>query len=320
MHTFDKAGYGKWSPDGRWLVSKLYGSFELWDPAEGSRIKTFKNVNPDVNAAFSADCQLLAIAFRDGTVVIWDVATQSEIQRIKTPSSSVYQLAFSIDSQDLAIAWDGNVEIWDMSSRTCVQTLDMSSRIRVPTLDISLGSEYLKLTLSRRSQRLVTVIKARDDEFSITSVWNLSTGALLDTLYPTSIVFSLALTANGQCLATMSTTSMDNLEIQIWDVTERTVTYSQRMDIPETAHNIQFDPTNNSRLSTYAGVIDLGQIGVGYCGYGLVHDKEGEWIVKGSERMLWVPPEYRSVSSVSMMGSSVALGSSTGRVLLMRFE
>ncbi|KAH6888553.1 hypothetical protein B0T10DRAFT_573325 [Thelonectria olida] len=316
IHALDEAAYLDSSPDGRWIISRVHRpkgnkSFELWDPAENSCIQKFEDIGDFTDAAFSADRQLLATASLDGTVGIWDVATQNETQRIKTPSSSsASALAFSIDSHDIAIASDGAVEIWDMSSRTRVRTLDTDGEARM-------------LALSKHSQRLVTVL---DSEYnptaptgSIISVWDLSTGALVDTLEAKPYIRSLAFTANGQRLATMSSDWGTWGEIQIWDVIAKTGTCSQMMNIAKQGASIRFDPKNSSRLWTNAGVLDLDMTGVSYCGYGLINDMDGDWVVKGSERMLWLPREYRSVYSVGK-DSTMAFSNKAGRVLIMQFE
>ncbi|EXL90225.1 hypothetical protein FOIG_16513 [Fusarium odoratissimum NRRL 54006] len=52
-------------------------------------------------------------------------------------------------------------------------------------------------------------------------------------------------------------------------------------------------------------------------GYGISTD--GVWVVKDGMDMLWLPPEYRPERS-AVVGSTVAIGCPSGRVLVMKFS
>ncbi|KAH7247439.1 uncharacterized protein BKA55DRAFT_571828 [Fusarium redolens] len=85
----------------------------------------------------------------------------------------------------------------------------------------------------------------------------------------------------------------------------------------------------NSRLSTDIGVLnlDLSSANAAQCtnaslldcshyGYGVSTDSI--WIVKDRKRLLWLPLEYRASKS-AVAGSTVAIGTHSGRVLVMEF-
>ena len=135
----------------------------------------------------------------------------------------------------------------------------------------------------------------------------------------TSVVFS----NDGQRLASGS----DDKTVKIWDATSGSCL--QTLEMGHTIHHCSFDPLDNSRLLTDIGVVDLdaskSTFGPSFPatdmpsfdGYGL--GKDGLWIMKDKERVLWLPPECR-LSYSAVAGSSIALGCRSGRVLIIGFK
>jgi hypothetical protein len=44
-----------------------------------------------------------------------------------------------------------------------------------------------------------------------------------------------------------------------------------------------------------------------------------EWLIRSSQRILWLPPEYRP-SAVGVNGNVIAIGTGAGRVIFMRVD
>ncbi|KAH7180158.1 hypothetical protein DER46DRAFT_640400 [Fusarium sp. MPI-SDFR-AT-0072] len=115
-------------------------------------------------------------------------------------------------------------------------------------------------------------------------VWDAAMGACLQTLKGhSSSVNLVAFSADGQRLASGS----DDKTIMVWDTTIGT-------------------------RSTDATLRNVRQSG---WGIGI----DGIWIVKDGKGVLWLPREYR-VEEFAVVGSAVAIGCRSGRVLVMKFS
>jgi WD40 repeat protein len=119
----DGAGYPRFSPDGRWLVtldhsnnfaSILFGRMgghsgltagtqvvvQGLAPGAG-RFKISGIAAPDTYA-ISPDSRQLAIGYRDGTIQVWDLHSAAELFRYAPGPLSVSHLAFTPDGAGLA--------------------------------------------------------------------------------------------------------------------------------------------------------------------------------------------------------------------------
>jgi WD40 repeat protein len=176
------------------------------------------------------------------------------------------------------------------------------------------------MVFSADGQRLAS---GSDD--STVKIWDAATGACKQTLEGhgssvTSVVFS----ADGQRFASGS----DGGTVKIWDAA--TGACLQTLDVGS-VHQISFDPTTNTLLSTDIGLLNLDQLapaiddrstkltlqGVRHSGWGISTD--GVWIVKNGKEMLWLPPDYRGAKA-AIVRSTVAIGCRSGRVLVMKFS
>ncbi|KAH7169753.1 WD40-repeat-containing domain protein, partial [Fusarium flagelliforme] len=159
-------------------------------------------------------------------------------------------------------------------------------------------------------------------------IWDAGTGACLQTLEGHSeSVSSVAFSADGQRLASGS----HDKTVKIWDTA--TGACLQTLEIDRVITDLTFDPMTNSLLSTDIGLLNLDLLAlppttdtrltdatlrdVRHSGWGISTD--GVWIVKDGKGMLWLPPEYRGMES-AVVGSTVAIGCRSGRVLVMKFS
>lgn len=159
-------------------------------------------------------------------------------------------------------------------------------------------------------------------------LWDAVTGECKQTLEGhsntvTSVVFS----ADGQQIASGS----GDRTVKIWDA--ETGECKQTFEAGRVLAHLLFDPMTNTRLFTDIGLLNLDLPalppaidnqstdatlrGVRHSGWGISSD--GIWIVKDGKNMLWLPLEYR-VEESAVVGSTVAIGCRSGRVLVMKFS
>jgi len=127
-------GHEKWvagvafSPNG-WLASGGGdGTVRIWDVVTGEQIgpplKPHTLTDKSVifndaairivrNVAFSPDGKLVAAAYWDGTVGVWDAAAGQLVRTLEGHRHCVHNVAFSPDGKRLASAsWDGTIKLW----------------------------------------------------------------------------------------------------------------------------------------------------------------------------------------------------------------
>ncbi|KAH7302810.1 WD40-repeat-containing domain protein, partial [Stachybotrys elegans] len=159
-------------------------------------------------------------------------------------------------------------------------------------------------------------------------VWDAATGACVQTLEGHDrLVWSVAFSADGQRLASGS----DDKTVKVWDAA--TGACVQTLEVGRVITHLSFNPMANSLISAETGLLNLDLPplppvidnqptdatlqGARHSGWGISTD--GLWIVKDGKGMLWLPPEYRAVDT-AVVGSTIALGCRSGRVLVMKFS
>ncbi|KAL6406189.1 hypothetical protein AUP68_10357 [Ilyonectria robusta] len=288
-------------------------TIKVWDAAMGMCLQTFEGHGDSVTlVAFSADGQWLASGSYDNMIKVWDAATGICLQTLEGHGHSVNSVAFSADGQRLASgSWDNTIKIWDIATGICLQILEGH--------DKSVSS----VTFSADSQRL-----ASGSWDSTIKVWDAATSACLQTFEGHGdSVSSVTFSADSQRLASGSWDST----IKVWDAA--TGACLQTLEVGRRINYLSFDPMTNSLLSTDIGLLNLDlptlppaidiqsteavSRGTSHSGYGISTD--GVWIVKDEKGMLWLPAGYRTSAS-AVVGSTVAIGCASGRVLVMKFS
>ena len=113
----------------------------------------------------SVDVTLLASGSHDGTVKLWNVATQQNIATLEGHTSQINSVAFSADGTVLASA-DHSIKLWDVATRRNIATLGGHTRSVV-----SMVFSPVDVTLLASGSHDGTV-----------KLWNVATGANIATL------------------------------------------------------------------------------------------------------------------------------------------
>jgi WD40 repeat protein/serine/threonine protein kinase/tetratricopeptide (TPR) repeat protein len=129
------------SPDGRLLASGSHdGTAIIWSTATWKAVHTLHNRVPArpedthymrqmvEDVAFSPDGKTLALASRQGSVQLWDVAEGKLLRALKGHSSAVVAVAFSPDGRTLVSGGtDQTVRLWNVETRRELMQLDPGS-------------------------------------------------------------------------------------------------------------------------------------------------------------------------------------------------
>jgi WD40 repeat protein len=130
------------SPDGRYLISASCanldanqvchdGELALWDVETAAELARFGGAATGghtdwINqAVFSPDGVLIASASADSTVLLWDVATHTVVQRLTGHTGSVNAIVFSPDGKTLVSGGDDHtLRVWDVATGEMIRRLE----------------------------------------------------------------------------------------------------------------------------------------------------------------------------------------------------
>jgi len=326
------------SPDSRILASNLVdGRVQLWNTVTGQEMQTLESndkASELMSMAFSPDSRMLSVALWDGMIWLRDVATGREMQTLKGYDRGVFGVAFSPDGRTLASGlWNGMIQLWDVATGQVTQTLkddsqsvkleSMASLLRGPPKALLARNKIV--TFSPDGQTLASAGRDRLIKF-----WDVATGQLTgwkdvdDGWRLESVAFS----PDGRMLVSASWDGT----VRLWDVAiGRAMRTLSGFDVGPAISYFRFvkagrlhtnlgtfhiQPTESSTAETVASPDHSSSL-LQPIGYGL--NRNREWITYDGENVLRLPPEYRVTSSATS-GSRIAIGCSSGRVLVLRFS
>jgi WD40 repeat protein len=291
------------SHNSKLLVSDSEGSVVwVWDLATGKALKVIRK-HWDVNhAIFSHDGKQLAISSRDRLAVyMMDQETEVLLQGLdeddEDSDDSDYGDLRDSDDEDIEDSDDKGIE--DLEDIENLENVEDSDDEGVHTISFS----HDGMLLASTSGDTVTL-------------WNATTGAALQTLEVHGAnVQGIVFSRNGKLLASAS----DHAIVRIWDLV--TGTASQTLDLDEWIRRISF-----SKEGPYLEA-DGGSLGIQSCLDDLYCLQQferrifvkGDWITRGKEGLLWIPPDYR-LARWDVRGDLLALGIASGQIAFLEFS
>ncbi len=208
------------------------GKIRLEDAITGRHLKTLQGHKDSVSQlAFSPDGKLLAsVAFgNDRPLRLWDVTTGNLLKTLTHNANYWGILTFSNDGKTLACeTWDGDIELWDVATKTLRTTLGENLEFNIPVL-----------AFSQDSKRVAGV--TRDSKIRI---WDVNTGNELFSFKTghTYKLKELAFSPDNSLLA-----AGQDRTIQLWDV-ETFTQLSHRIDTDGYSAFV-FSPDGNTLTS-----------------------------------------------------------------------
>ena len=156
-------------------------------------------------------------------------------------------------------------------------------------------------------------------------VWDAATGSLQQTLEGHSgSVNSVAFSRDSKLLASASR----DRTVKVWDAAtgslQQTVAVNSKItsllfNITDSIliTNIGHIKVDRTKLPTLSESSQEASSQSDCQGLGI----NGSWITWNAQNLLWLPPDYRAISSdISLSGSAVAIGCQSGKVFVFRFS
>jgi WD40 repeat protein len=244
------------------------------------------------------------------------------LQTLEGHSSSVYSVAFSLDSRQVVSGSDDNtVRLWDTVTGAALQTLEGHSHA-VLSVDFSLDSRQ--------------VVSGSDDD--TIRLWDTVTGAVLQILEGhSSSVYSVAFSLDSRQVVSGS----HDGTVRLWDAVTGAVlqildSYSLKGG-SRPITSVAFSPDsrqvvsgsyNNTHLWDAVTGAALQTLD-GHSAKSVAFSPDGNitptlftstnWVLEGKSKLLWLPPLYRAICE-DVWNEAIVLGHSSGRISILAFK
>lgn len=295
--------------DGQRLASSAALSFDapkIWDTLTGVCLQVEPSTKlprryPYIphHVAASTKGQVLASTTFDGGFSIKDLKTGIQSVVLEKDVGLIVLIATSVDGERLMTAalQRGDlvsIGVWDTKMCSCIHKFTRTRGYSQNSFVGAISSDGRRLAFSLSDE--------------ILELWNLATNEnFSNSVSCDSISFS----ENGERLGVVSTPS----KITIWDTTTGTCLrrcegipgpyFSIPWHLDSSFVNVDFTSGTESLIQSRAACLTNYNI-----------SPDGGWVMRQSEKLLWLPPEYRP-GHATIYKSKIAIGSETGNVIIL---
>jgi len=248
----------KFASDGLTIMSGGDGRVIRWNMT-GSMIRSYDMLNKKVDvSAFSPDSSEVVLGFTDGTLELWDIASNLRLRTFMAHNGGVSSVSFSPDGTKILsgasyTGSDKTVKIWNKTTGALIRTFNSNNYICEAAYSPD-GSKILAGTSG-----------------GYASLWSADSGTLLRTFSGHSFdVLSVDFSPDGQRIITGGY----DKSVKVWDAANGTVyntfARSDRVDA------VRFSPDGSKILvgGASTALIDLQTGSIlrnTYCGWGRVN-------------------------------------------------
>ena len=188
------------SPNGQTLAGCGADDIWLWNPHNGTHLKTFSGHTGWIESImFSPDGRYLASGGEDTTVRVWDANTGQQLRTLNRHTARVLSVVFSPDGRYLASgARDRMIRVWDANTGQQLRTLTGHT------------SGVAAVVFSPDGQLLVS-----GGEDAMIRVWDADTGQQIGGVLAehTAPIRSLVFSPDGQLIASSS----EDSTLRLWN-------------------------------------------------------------------------------------------------------
>lgn len=274
------------SPDGKKLLAtSSEGYFLIFDLATGELLEELDLLSVVKTASLDSDQKLLAVAYFDNTMRVWDLTNKTVVERYAGHTGTIWDIAFNSDASMLASAsGDATIRVWDLARQSTIQEY----RGHV--------AQITNLSISPDGNRFVST--AFDGSAKL---WDMSTARILQPikLFDASNLLKANFSHDGKLFAVNSTGALS-----LFDATTGREVFSPR-GLTNTVVTSFFSP--DSTMLFIAGTDHAKD------GYGAHHAYVQEWDIENGREI------YRFTHlGIETAALSAAL-SADGRLLITPF-
>ncbi|RKK99148.1 Vegetative incompatibility protein HET-E-1, partial [Fusarium oxysporum] len=282
-------------------------TIRIWNAETGKCERVLKGHGWIVNSVvFSHDSKKLASASHDKTIRIWNAETGKCERVLKGHSWMVNLAVFSYDSKKLASgSKDKTIRIWDAETGECKQVLEGHS------------DEVHSVVFSCDSKKV-----ASGSYDNTIRIWDAETGDCKRVLEGhTNWVKSVVFSHDSKKVASGSS---DNT-IRFWNA--ETGQCEDVVPLDRHVNVLSFTPDDRGIVTNHGvfALIDGLQSRAGPAmpwqssEIPILDCIDSTWVATAGNDLLWLPPECRN-GTVTVSGSTVAVGCQSGRVVFLRIS